>query len=644
VGVFFSAVQLYSPYAGQGAVSNQAGSATALEGDTFDVCGGHAATTGSSSYHYHTAPPCLLRQLGATPSSHSPQLGWAADGFPVYGPRGPGGVLMQTCSWLANGAEASDLCTNDSGGYYAELPDVDAFVFRYYLLGDVNDGLECDGAVQAASVTMADTDPFPGQHEAYYPNTPTGFYGCCPEGADCTASFLSSCNGAQTTWWANYPNGAWGSTYAVATAKYPIGLEYNNACAALSCQDGEYYDGSICVACEENERPNDSQSACLSCMSCSVGEGFVSSCIIGGSDTMCEACSANAVSVGGESPCSECGANEVANDEKSACVPCPAGEYRDLDMSDCAACSGNSVSRGGGRDCEMCPVNEFTNDAKTACLPCSTCSVGEGIRLPCTADGNQTVCEQCGDNEVSTGGESACRSCAANEVADDAKSACVPCLAGEYRDLDMFECESPTEAASPIESPETVAVDDKTGAKTVKVTMGFSGITVEEFTTFQDEFVDFMAEEMGLSKSSITIVDVYIDGGSGRQLLAAGDLIVIFEVTSDDGISIMQFEEQIEEALGKVDSAAVNIFVQQNINVDAETVGEIAAGEIHSPIAAETKGSEAMSSGATAGIVIGGLFVGLGIGVLLMKKLRTKKLGGTSLKGVMPTPTLNDNV
>ena len=26
------------------------------------------------------------------------QVGWSLDGFPVYGPRGPGGTLMQTCT------------------------------------------------------------------------------------------------------------------------------------------------------------------------------------------------------------------------------------------------------------------------------------------------------------------------------------------------------------------------------------------------------------------------------------------------------------------------------------------------------------------------------------------------------------------
>ncbi|CAN0031886.1 unnamed protein product, partial [Sphacelaria rigidula] len=71
-------------------------SAFAIEGDTFDLCGGHAATEGW--YHYHSTPGCLQEQAmvaaGLTSSDHSAQIGWSYDGFPVYGQLGPGGVEM----------------------------------------------------------------------------------------------------------------------------------------------------------------------------------------------------------------------------------------------------------------------------------------------------------------------------------------------------------------------------------------------------------------------------------------------------------------------------------------------------------------------------------------------------------------------
>ena len=114
VGVLFSGAQLFSPYggAGYGQVSGYYTSAVYNEANTFDQCGGHASSSTEPSYHYHGPPPCLLRQLGQADASHSPQVGWALDGFPTYGPRGPSGVMMQTCT-VTGGTYGVDVCTDD---------------------------------------------------------------------------------------------------------------------------------------------------------------------------------------------------------------------------------------------------------------------------------------------------------------------------------------------------------------------------------------------------------------------------------------------------------------------------------------------------------------------------------------------------
>ena len=57
-------------------------------------------------------------------------------GFPIYGPRGPGGVEIRNCG--ASGADAT-YCQDACGGYEGALPDVDAFEYRYYLTGKVSD-------------------------------------------------------------------------------------------------------------------------------------------------------------------------------------------------------------------------------------------------------------------------------------------------------------------------------------------------------------------------------------------------------------------------------------------------------------------------------------------------------------------------
>ena len=74
------------------------------EAETFDLCNGHQP--GSGMYHHHINPVCLRAQLNdnvvAVSSgrlgtqytektsgwTHSPILGWAFDGYPVYGPYG----------------------------------------------------------------------------------------------------------------------------------------------------------------------------------------------------------------------------------------------------------------------------------------------------------------------------------------------------------------------------------------------------------------------------------------------------------------------------------------------------------------------------------------------------------------------------
>ena len=74
------------------------------EAQTFDGCNGHQP--GNGQYHHHANPVCLRAQLDdnievvrstrtgvvyrekATPTKHSPILGWAFDGYPIYGPYG----------------------------------------------------------------------------------------------------------------------------------------------------------------------------------------------------------------------------------------------------------------------------------------------------------------------------------------------------------------------------------------------------------------------------------------------------------------------------------------------------------------------------------------------------------------------------
>jgi hypothetical protein len=62
--------------------------AIVVEGPSFDTCLGHPAPNGE--YHHHLNPRCLYDDRNS--SVHSPIIGYAFDGFPIYGAYGFAGV------------------------------------------------------------------------------------------------------------------------------------------------------------------------------------------------------------------------------------------------------------------------------------------------------------------------------------------------------------------------------------------------------------------------------------------------------------------------------------------------------------------------------------------------------------------------
>jgi hypothetical protein len=54
------------------------------EGSSFDSCYGHSS--GTNEYHQHVVPVCFSSATSST--AHSPIVGFATDGYPIYGPFG----------------------------------------------------------------------------------------------------------------------------------------------------------------------------------------------------------------------------------------------------------------------------------------------------------------------------------------------------------------------------------------------------------------------------------------------------------------------------------------------------------------------------------------------------------------------------
>lgn len=219
VGVLFNGATVYSAFAGSVELTGYSSSATLLEGDTFDKCGCHSASTTSAGYHCHIPPSCLLHQLGETTAAHSPQIGWAPDGFPIYGPRTVGGGKIKLCTQASNAD--STYCMDACSGLEKEIPDLDDFTYRYYISGeDFLDGSHPDAPLEGTDSTdcHSGTDCInPLSTEPYYPFTPICYRGCCPAGVTCsgTSASIATCSGSATA----------GTTAAYsATAKYPAGL------------------------------------------------------------------------------------------------------------------------------------------------------------------------------------------------------------------------------------------------------------------------------------------------------------------------------------------------------------------------------------------------------------------------------------
>ena len=183
---------------------------------SFDCCTGHSDY--EYAYHYHFPPSCLLAQANkAAPISdgHSAQVGWAQDGFPIYGPLGPGGVEIRNCG--TSGAHAT-YCQDECGGYEGELPGVDNYKYRYYITGKVGD------------LNTLPSTPMPDSEELYYPYTIRCYRGC---------TLSSGINDFKTC--ADTTTGATDGFTSAHTVVDGPGLDGYTTPLAVQCLDGDSY-------------------------------------------------------------------------------------------------------------------------------------------------------------------------------------------------------------------------------------------------------------------------------------------------------------------------------------------------------------------------------------------------------------------
>lgn len=94
LGVAVNGVPIFD-YTGGGEMSAQDLSSHQAQHDTLqtqqlDVCGGHAGR--GDDYHYHVKPTCMIEQMDN--AGDDAIIGWAYDGFPIYGDNNPDGTQI----------------------------------------------------------------------------------------------------------------------------------------------------------------------------------------------------------------------------------------------------------------------------------------------------------------------------------------------------------------------------------------------------------------------------------------------------------------------------------------------------------------------------------------------------------------------
>lgn len=162
------------------------------EADGFDCSGGHPAPNFSGGldegfYHYHQNPSPVSVQSEVCdtypspglympdPDAHSPLLGYAFDGFPIYGcygyanTDGTGGIVLMEPSWQVR--DIDDRTTDQNGNALSNPADYGPPINDTYPLGayiDDHEYLEGAGHLDAHNGRFCVTPEYPEGTYAYF--------------------------------------------------------------------------------------------------------------------------------------------------------------------------------------------------------------------------------------------------------------------------------------------------------------------------------------------------------------------------------------------------------------------------------------------------------------------------------------------
>ena len=146
IGVMISGAVLYNPFEGDNKTPAMANNFTITDANGItasfvDKCAGHP-TPNQGAYHYHGLSSCVTAKVDTT-GKPSHVIGFALDGFPIYGDRDIKGKQLT--------AKNLDACN----GILSATPEFPKGIYHYVLLGtaDVRSSIACfHGVVDASQI------------------------------------------------------------------------------------------------------------------------------------------------------------------------------------------------------------------------------------------------------------------------------------------------------------------------------------------------------------------------------------------------------------------------------------------------------------------------------------------------------------
>ncbi len=125
IGVAINGVPIFNPCKQGGCNAGQGGGDTKVLGE-LDACNGHAGR--ADDYHYHAAPTCLMAGKPASYWDTHP-LGWALDGYAIYGYNNADGSVATRDSTCGGNTSA---VSNGPAGYSYHVTDASPYVLSCF--------------------------------------------------------------------------------------------------------------------------------------------------------------------------------------------------------------------------------------------------------------------------------------------------------------------------------------------------------------------------------------------------------------------------------------------------------------------------------------------------------------------------------